>query len=358
MANDYTYKVSKQADGDIEVSVEVGETKYKEVAEHAYHHLKDSVTVDGFRAGKAPREVIEAKLGSKLLEHTINDLLPEVAEEILTTEKLEPISQVEYSLEDFGDDKKIKFKFSFAVYPEIKLGDFKKIKVKKESDDVTDKEIDDVLVNLFSEKYAQANPAQEGDKKDQKPEDRAKEVLAWIHDAVVTEVMGEKYKKIDDLKVEIKDQLKSMKSRQNEDKYLTEVLAEAVKLSNVAVPKRLIKAEASRYEEDYTNRVKELGMELDTFLAAQNNSLDKLRADWQKQGEQKLGNELLLSEIVRVNDIAPTMQDVQAEIDKLEDPKLKTDFNTTRGKRYVASVLIQQRGMQKLLEILEADAKK
>ena len=94
-----------------------------------FKRLSADIAVPGFRKGKGPENLLEVRLGTKLYEETINTLIPAISAEIFDTEKLEPITQVQYAVKKVTDDAGLEFTASFIGFPEFKLGDFSKIKI-------------------------------------------------------------------------------------------------------------------------------------------------------------------------------------------------------------------------------------
>ena len=159
-------KVTKLEHSRSEVLVTVDEKSWKAAQDKAFNKLAANVTVDGFRKGKAPVELIRKKVDQmKVLDEAINSLLPSLYSEILTEEKIVPVARPKVDVTKLSD-KELEVKFVIVTAPEVKLGQYKglaigKTEVKVTADDVK-KAIDDLLKSSAS-LVTKEDAAAEGD---------------------------------------------------------------------------------------------------------------------------------------------------------------------------------------------------
>jgi trigger factor len=111
--------------------------------------LGREVKVPGFRAGKAPAQLIEKQVDERLLqsefmEKAVNQLYTEAVRQ----EKLRPVAQPQITINKFVPFTTLEFTAEVEVIGEIKLGDYKKIKLAPKTITVTTKDVNDVLDNL------------------------------------------------------------------------------------------------------------------------------------------------------------------------------------------------------------------
>lgn len=133
----------------------------------ALAHLAPKVKVAGFRPGKVPADVAEknldpASLANETVEHAINIALNDIA----VAEDLRVLDQPSIDLKDFKPYDELQFEATIEVLPEITLGDYKKLKVKKDPIEVTKEEIDEVVERMrtqFAEKKDVTRAAKDGD---------------------------------------------------------------------------------------------------------------------------------------------------------------------------------------------------
>lgn len=336
MDKQYSYSKETNKDEEIILTIKVLPQKFNQVKDKVYNRLKDTVQIQGFRPGKAPKALIESRISSQVYDETINELIPEITESVLNDENITPFNQVKYEIVKISDAEGLEFKAQFIKFPEIKLGDFSKIKVKKEEVKITDKEVDEETKKIV-EYYQQLQ-----DKSDKK-EDKKKEELK-IDDALVKSLnIG--FDSLDKFKEQIKVELEVAKKRDGEIKWLQDVLQEAIKLSKIKVPQAIIKQGLKQREHDYLKKLDELKLKLDDFLKMQNTSMEKLRKEWEKEETQKYSEELLLLEIIKQEKITVTEEEIQAELERVNDEKTIQQLSTDEGRRYLVTVILQQKAL-------------
>src|SRR5690606_22344177 len=79
----------------------------------------------------------------------LNRMLIKISYEILQKEEYKPVKQPNYNITKLDPEDGIEFTFSFTNYPQVKLGDFSKINIKKEEPKVTTEDIDSVIKSII-----------------------------------------------------------------------------------------------------------------------------------------------------------------------------------------------------------------
>lgn len=130
--------------------------------DEAYKHLSPNVKIDGFRPGKAPRNVIEETIGvSSIMSHALDHAIEENYYSALVQNKLMPVNQPSMVIdkypkygataEEVGDN--FEFTAEFEVIPAFELGDYSKIKVERtKKEEVKDDDIEKILTHLQKQK--------------------------------------------------------------------------------------------------------------------------------------------------------------------------------------------------------------
>lgn len=353
MSSTYTYKVDRNdKTSDVKVAVTVTAEHYSTAIDKAYANLAPNVKVKGFRPGKAPRAQIVARLGSDLLSEALRIMVPDIAAEIVNKENFNPINQLEYDFSGDSEGEEIKFSFEFINYPTVKVGDLSKIKVTKETSEVTETEIDDVVRRLFGDdQHHHDHDHAEGEEHDHSHEHVHVDISTITDEQVVELKLGE-IKTVEGLRAEIRDRLQESKNQSMEGKYQDAVIQAAIDKSEIQVPPKFVEVRLDEEMVDFENRVQEIGLNMDTFLAAQGKSSDQMREEKRDQITKAIQAELVLNQIAKDHSVIPTSEDVDAEIAKME-PESRSRFGNSAGRRRVLSVLIQNRGLQKLMQIAE-----
>lgn len=140
---------------------------WEDAIEKAYKKAIKKVKIDGFRPGKAPKNVFLKKYGETNLWIDAADIVLEDAyREVLEDAKdLDIVARPEISLKSI-DDKKVEFLFTLTLKPEVKLGKYKKLGVKKEDVKVSKEEVENAILSLrnrYSEMIPKEGKAENGD---------------------------------------------------------------------------------------------------------------------------------------------------------------------------------------------------
>ncbi|MEY8209224.1 trigger factor [Corynebacterium sp. MNWGS58] len=139
--------VDKLSDTRVKLTVNVPFSELDKEIDNAYKAIAQQVTIPGFRKGKAPRQLIDARFGrGPVLEQVVNDMLPVKYEEAMKENDINPIGQPEVDIKQIEDNEFVEFTAEVDVQPEIEVPDFSKINVKvsplKSLDEATDEQID------------------------------------------------------------------------------------------------------------------------------------------------------------------------------------------------------------------------
>jgi len=102
----------------------------------------------GYRAGKAPKAVIEKKFKKQIREELEKKLLSDSCREAISEKKLRVLSLAQIDDVELADDKTMKFTATLVTHPDFELPAYKGLTVTMKSTDVTEAEIDESLDNL------------------------------------------------------------------------------------------------------------------------------------------------------------------------------------------------------------------
>ena len=132
-----------------QVNYKVNGEEWKEAKDKAFNKLVKKVKIDGFREGKVPRNVFEKKYGTgDIISEAMEDLVQKKYGEVIITEKLIPV--VEPKLEIVkADDEGFEVNMTFILDPEVTLGEYKGLKVKKDKVKVTKEEVDHEVSHIL-----------------------------------------------------------------------------------------------------------------------------------------------------------------------------------------------------------------
>ena len=135
----------------VEVTVAFDKEEWKESQKKALNKLSRKVKIDGFRQGKVPIAVVKARIGKgKILEEATDMILQANFAKALEEAKVEPIAQPALSVDKI-DEEEFQVKILVPVEPEVELGEYKGLEIKKTRVTVTKKEIEEQLANYQSQ---------------------------------------------------------------------------------------------------------------------------------------------------------------------------------------------------------------
>ena len=134
----------------------------------AYRRVVKQINAPGFRKGKLPRPILEARYGVEILyDDALDILLPEAYDYVLQETKVEPIDSPEVDVVAFAKGEKAEVKFILTLTPEVELGEYKDLEVEYETRQIEDKDVDEELTRLQNEHARlvpiEDEPAQDGD---------------------------------------------------------------------------------------------------------------------------------------------------------------------------------------------------
>ncbi|MGI5870871.1 MAG: trigger factor [Bacillota bacterium] len=121
-----------------------------EALEQAYHRVVKKINIPGFRKGKVPRRIIEAQYGKGILyEDAVEILVAKKYDEAIKEHGLVPVDQPHFDVvEPFEEGKPFVIKAKVEVLPEVKLGEYKGLKVAKPEVKVTPEQVEERLQSL------------------------------------------------------------------------------------------------------------------------------------------------------------------------------------------------------------------
>ncbi|KHO28884.1 trigger factor [Corynebacterium minutissimum] len=143
--------VDKLSDTRVKLTVNVPFAELDKEIAQAYAAIAQQVSIPGFRKGKAPRQLIDARFGrGPILEQVVNDMLPSRYEQAVEENDLKVIGQPEVDIAKLEDNDFVEFTAEVDVRPEFEVPDFSKISVKVPALEVGDEDVDKALEDLAS----------------------------------------------------------------------------------------------------------------------------------------------------------------------------------------------------------------
>lgn len=160
-------KLKKLSDSRVELTVTLDAKDLKPAKEKALAKLAKELKVEGFRKGKVPAEVAkkfipENDLNAEVVDYAVRTTVVPAFQEV----EKSPLVMPSVNVTKYVPDEIVEYTATADIIPEVKLGDYKKLGVKKETVKVTEKEISEILDNIatsYGEKKVVKRAAKMGD---------------------------------------------------------------------------------------------------------------------------------------------------------------------------------------------------
>ncbi len=128
------------------ITVELEPAEVEKSLKKSYEKIVKRTEVPGFRKGKAPRSVLEKHIGEdKLMEDALNSLIPETYENAIKEQNITPIAEPSIIL---TKKEPVTFEAKIPLPPIVRIGDYRKIKIKPEKVKIKEEEVNKLLEEL------------------------------------------------------------------------------------------------------------------------------------------------------------------------------------------------------------------
>lgn len=340
-------EIKKLPNAEVEISVTISGETLDALKNEVLETLSKTLELDGFRKGKAPKDVVLKHVGdATLLKETAERALQSAYPNILIEENIDAIGYPMINITKLAWGNPLLATLRTAVVPEVTLPDYKKIAEKhyKETGGsvyaVSDKEIDDVLLELRKGKahsdWHQANP----DEKDHDNHpDFSKEENLPILDEKFAALMGP-FKTVDELKEQIKKNIGKEKEMKDEEKNRIALFDEILDKTKADIPNILVESELAKMLGGLKDDVARAGVSFEDYLKEIKKTEEDIRKEWRVGAEKRAKLQLVMNEIAKKEGIKPDQAILENEVKKLSEHY--KDADPERIRIYVETTLINE----------------
>ena len=335
------YTLNRGEKGRVEVKVDI--TRAAFVA--AYGDIIEVISKDqqfpGFRPGKIPTNVIEDKIGvNKILNDAASFLVTKHLDEIFKKENITALGSPNIAVHALAKDSPFSFTATLTAKPQVKIGDWKKIKIKRvKPKEVAEKDVDESIKNIYeawSKQQKTVNKKQETGEEEEEDR-RSKKFIYDAHGSKIylkeeskgskDEIDDEFAKKIGarDLKYLqelVRSDLEKIMADQVEAKLEQEFFDEILKLAKVEIPDILIDDEINRIIVRITQNLEQQNKKLDDHLKEENTTLDALKAKLRPQAEHNVKITLIMDEIGKREKVQISREEIENAAKGVDQAKL------------------------------------
>lgn len=157
----------KISDTRVEVKVTLDSADLKTAREQALARLAANLKVQGFRKGKAPASLVEKNVDPNEITNATLDIAVRTAmPSAFEKEKQNPIAIENVNVTKYVPDDTVEYTATADILPDVKLGDYKKLKAKMDKTEASAKDVQEILdniVNAYAEKVVAKKAAELGD---------------------------------------------------------------------------------------------------------------------------------------------------------------------------------------------------
>ncbi|MEK9180936.1 MAG: trigger factor [Patescibacteria group bacterium] len=286
------HSIQKSAKSQLEIKFEVPAEEFRAFVDGAIFKLGENLEVEGFRKGKAPKEMIEKMLQQEaILKTASQECVRENYLKIIKEQGLEPIGQPEISVLKLAPGNPFEFKAVVAVLPEITIADYKEIvsKIKKKEVSVTPEEI---------------------------------------------------------------EKLRQEKKRIEKEKLRQEILSKIAADSKMEIPEVLLDSEKNRMLATIKEQVPQmLGIGFEEYLKKINKTEQEILDSFLPEAERRVKHSLVLREIQKREKIEILEKELSDEMAKIAKQSPDLDKNQLRD--YTESVIKNEKALEFLENLIK-----
>lgn len=374
----------------MEVKVTFTTEEWKDAQDKALNKLAKNVKMDGFRQGKAPIKMIKARIGkAAILEEATDIILQKNYAGILLDNNISPVGQPEVKIDELTEEV-LNITVNAPVAPEVKLGKYKGLEVKKEAVKVAKKDVEAELKNYqnqfaelvvredgtvengdtavidfegfkdgvafeggkgenhpleigsgsfipgfeeqvvgmaigeekeinvtFPEEYQAADLAGQAVVFKAKVHEIKTKVLPEIDDELAKDVNIDGVETLADLETYTKEQLKNRKEKEVESKFSDDVFKAVVENTPLVVPAAMVETETQNMLREVEQNLSQQGLNMELFQQLTGKTLDDIKGEMREQAEGRVKFNLILAEIIKVENIEVTDEEIDTEISEI-----------------------------------------
>lgn len=332
---------SKTREGNkVLLEIEEDYSKFSEFVDKTLIEAGKEIKIPGFRPGKAPKDLIERVVNreaveSRAAQNLISLLYPSILEEA----KIEPVDYPNIEILEQEKDKPFVFKITVDVYPEVKLGKYKGLKVEKRVAEVTEEDVVKVLGN-FRERIAKTSP-------------EGKKELLPLDDEFAKKVSC--FGTLAELKEELRETMLKDRMAQADAEVRNKLIAAASAEAKVDIPPGMIEREINIMLDELRTSLSQSNLTLEDYLKGIKKEEKTLREELRKSAEIRAKGKVVLRAIAAQEKLKLEAEELEAEMknlaeaggEKVEDFKKKLDEG---ARKYIEDYLLRRKALDFLVK--------
>jgi trigger factor len=356
--------IEKQKGSTVVITGELPWDDFKQYRGKALKKLSEMVSVDGFRKGHIPEDILIKKVGEiSVLEEMASLAFQTLYPTIVTEHKIEAIGRPSIQITKLASENPLGFSITTAILPEVKLPDYKKIageiNTKRIKEEVTQAEIDETIEeirtmkakqDLFKKMQSDAEHVHDencnhdheevSNNKDESIEDVQKRideklVLPEFNDDFV-KTLGD-FTGVEDFKTKLKENLSFEKERRAQDKHRLDIIDAILEKTELELPHIMIDAEVDQIIYTMKGDIARMGMTFEKYLESVGKTEEDIRKDVRPDGEKRAKLQVVVASISKGESLTPDESAIEKEIELIK--KHYPDASAENVRAYVHTIL-------------------
>jgi FKBP-type peptidyl-prolyl cis-trans isomerase (trigger factor) len=330
---------NQREENKVVLEVEESYSNFKAQVEKELEKAAKEIELPGFRQGKAPKEMVRKAVKQDVLEaHAAQSLVSDIYPQVIKEANLDPVDFPNIEVIQLKKNKPFIFKITVDVYPEVKLGKYKGIKVGKKKVKVAEEGMMKVLEDVHK-RFAKAVP--EGEKALALDDEFAKKFS--------------RFGTLAELKADLLQNMIKEQEQRAEAEVKDKLVALAVKEAKVDIPPGLVESEVNVMLEELNGSLAQQGMTLESYLKATKKEEKELRQEIRKSAQIRANGKVVLLAIAKAEKMTISDEEIDGEVkilaqtsgEKFEDVKKRVK---EEGRRYIEEYLLRRKALNFLVE--------
>ncbi len=344
--------IKKLNNSEIEIKSSISAEELSKYEEKALKEMGEEISIDGFRKGHIPENILKEKLGemsilNQMAEMALSDIYPVIVLE----NKLDVIGQPQITITKMAPNNPVEFTIKSAILPQFELPDYKKIakeinSKKEEEIEVTEKEVEatikqiqkmNVIKNQDSETPPISNEINSNTEDLKEDEEITDDFVKKLGD----------FKDVNDFKIKLKENIKQEKLNKAQEAKRVKIMDAILKETKIELPEIIIKDETERLFAQTKADITRMGLKFDKYLEHLKKTEDDLRKELQPDAEKRAQIQFILDKIIKEEKIVANKEELEKNVEQIL--KQHSEAKEENVRPYIEMVLSNQE-VFKLLE--------
>jgi FKBP-type peptidyl-prolyl cis-trans isomerase (trigger factor) len=322
------------------LEIEEEYSKFLKAVDKTLVEAGKEIRLPGFRPGKAPREMIERAVNQEVVEsRAAQNLISELYPTIVDETKIDPVDFPNVEITQQKEKKPFVFKITVDVYPEVKLGKYKGLKVEKKKIQMSEEEVLKVLGD-FQRRLAKTGP--EG-KKEEVP----------LDDEFAKKVS--RFGTLAELKEEVRQTMLKDREAEAEADLRNKLIAAASAEAKVEIPPGMIEREISIMLDELRASLAESNLTLEDYLKGIKKDEKVMREELRKSAEVRVRGKVVLRQVADSEKMKISEEEMKEEMKNLAGTsgksiqEMEKDLDQN-ARKFIEDYMLRRKALEFLVE--------